>query len=601
MSSQVVEKKTSPFAVFRRPAFTRMWLAQLVSTIGDAFTMIAAGIYVYRLTGSTLQVGLMLIATSVPTMLIGMIAGVFVDRYDRKKIMIGADLVRGALVLLIPFLLTYDVIWLYVVVALTSSVGTFFHPAFESVLPETAPDEELSAANAMIAISAFGSTAVGFAASGLIAAYSIEWAFYIDGLTFILSAVFLLTLKVAPVASQEPTNVATVIHNLRAGLKFLTDHQILRPLLLIGVIYSLSVGLWNTLLLPFATEALGASEFEYGIQEGLTSVGFVIGSLLMASYGERLREGQWISISLLGMGGVGILYALTSSLPLAIVLVTISGFMNAPYGVARRTLIQRNTEREMRGRVFGAFMTIGHFVLLIGMAAAGLADVVGVREMMIIAVVITPIGGLVALVAPGIGRPAAEWLRSVALLREADDAPELSKGRAATLADMDRLIGHLPALSALSAGDRKSLLQETRYIDADEGSAVVKQGEISDAAYFILEGRAFAGRVEDGHDRVLEVLNAGDFFGEIAALTGIPRTANVIVDRPASLLRVPASTLREMSSQPELNRIFMSKMTERMVRMKMIELPKMMTLDQTTLRELRTPELAIEREGGSLE
>jgi CRP-like cAMP-binding protein/predicted MFS family arabinose efflux permease len=593
MTSEATEKKTSPFAVFRSPSFTKMWLAQLVSTIGDAFTMIAAGIYVYRLTGSTLQVGLMLIATSVPMMLIGMVAGVFVDRYDRKKIMIGADLIRGALVLLIPFVLqNYDVIWLYIIVMLTSSVGTFFHPAFESVLPEMASDEELAAANSMIAISSFGSTAVGFAASGLIAAYSIEWAFYADAMTFFLSAVFLLTVRVAPTKSQDSTTVVTVFRNLQAGLRFLAGHQVLRPLMYIGIIYSLSVGLWNTLLLPFATEALGASEFEYGIQEGLTSIGFVIGSLMMASYGERWREGQWISISLLGMGGVGILYALTSSLPLAIVLVTISGFMNAPYGVARRTLIQRNTERDMRGRVFGAFMTIGHFVLLLGMAGAGLADIIGVRPMMLTAVTITAVGGLVALVLPGIGRPAAEWLRSVNLLREAEDAPELEAGRIATLADMDRLIGHLPAMATLSDADRKSLLKDARTMDADEGTAVVKYGEISDAAYFILEGRAFAGRMEEGRERVLEVLNAGDFFGEIAALTGIPRTANVIVDRPASLLRVPASTLREMSSQPELHRIFMSKMTERMVRMKMIELPKMMTLDQETLRELRTPEPA---------
>jgi CRP-like cAMP-binding protein len=92
----------------------------------------------------------------------------------------------------------------------------------------------------------------------------------------------------------------------------------------------------------------------------------------------------------------------------------------------------------------------------------------------------------------------------------------------------------------------------------------------------------------------LEVLNAGDFFGEIAALTGVPRTANVVVDQRAALIRVPAGILREMSSVPELNRVFMTKMTERMVRVDMIEMPKMLSLDETMLRELRTevPEMA---------
>ena len=198
MTVSASPNKVSSFAVFRNKSFTRLWFAQLISTVGDAFTMIAAGIYIFRLTGSTMQVGLMLIATSVPTMLLGLVAGVFVDRYDRKKIMVYADLSRAVLVFLIPILLPYNVLWLYVIVMLISSIGTFFHPAFDSVVPETASDEELTAANSMIAISSFGSTAVGFAAAGFISEISIEWAFYIDALTFLISALFLMGLKVNP-------------------------------------------------------------------------------------------------------------------------------------------------------------------------------------------------------------------------------------------------------------------------------------------------------------------------------------------------------------------------------------------------------------------
>ena len=342
------------------------------------------------------------------------------------------------------------------------------------------------------------------------------------------------------------------------------------------------------MLLPFVTSALGATEFEYGLQEGLTSIGFVIGSLVIAQFADRLREGQWMSISLLGMGGFGIVYALSSSIPLAIVLVTITGFMNAPYGIARRTLIQRNTDREMRGRVFGATMTLSTVVMLVGMGVAGLADYIGIREMMLISVVLTTLAGVYALFAPGIGQPAAEWLRAVSLLRKAAEAPSLEAGRPATLADFDRLAGRLPSLSVLSADTREKLLKDARYLEAEEGCVIVRHGEISDAAYFIVDGKAIAGRTEGNQERVLEVLNSGDFFGEIAALTGIPRTANVVVEKPTALLRVPATTLRELSSKPELNRVFMTKMTERMIRMNMIELPKMLSLDQNVLRELRT-------------
>jgi DHA3 family macrolide efflux protein-like MFS transporter len=578
----------SPFAVFRKPAFTKLWTAQLVSTIGDSFTLLAAGIYVYRITGSAMQVGLMLMATSVPTLLIGLFAGVLVDRFDRKRIMVIADFLRAALVLLIPILLPHSIVWLYVLVALISAISTFFSPAFDSVLPETATDEELTAANSMIAISSFGSTAVGFAASGLIASISIELAFYIDALTFVVSGLLISSVKITPFEVTESTNIKNVVRNLQVGIKYLFDNEVLRSLFIIGVPIWIGVGLWNTLLLPFAEQVLGASEFEYGLQEGLTSIGFVIGSLVMARFVNRLREGQWIIVSLIGWGLVATLYSLSSSLPLAIGLVTLSGFINAPWGVARRTLIQRNTEREIRGRVFGAFMTIGHVVLLIGMGIAGLADVLGARLMMLIASFVNLGGGFIALFAPGIGQPAAEWLRAINLLRQAQAAPVLETGRAATLADMDRLVGHIPALSMLNSQERQDLLKEMRFIESPEGTAIVRLGEESDAAYFIIEGRAVAGREENGQERVLEVLNPGDFFGEIAALTGIPRTANVVTEKPTSLLKVPAATLREMSASPDLNRLFMSKVTERMMRMNMVDLPKMISYDQDVLRELRS-------------
>src|SRR5512147_943653 len=97
-------KTTSPFAVFRKRNFSLLWTGQLVSTMGSALTSLAASIYIFRLTGSALSVGLMLMATAAPSLLVGLFAGVFVDRYDRKKIMITADILRAVLILLVPVL-----------------------------------------------------------------------------------------------------------------------------------------------------------------------------------------------------------------------------------------------------------------------------------------------------------------------------------------------------------------------------------------------------------------------------------------------------------------------------------------------------------------
>jgi DHA3 family macrolide efflux protein-like MFS transporter len=582
--------KVTPFAVFRNPSFTRMWLAQLISTIGDSFTLIASGILIFRLTGSALSVGLMLMVTSIPTLLIGMIAGVFVDRVDRKKIMIVSDISRGILISLIPFLIKFNVGWMYAIVFLTSAISTFFSPAYDSVIPEMASDEELTAANSMIAISSFGSTAVGFAASGLLAAYSIELAFYIDAVTFFISALLISGIKIMPLELEENTSVSLVVKNLQGGLKYLFGSRVLRSLLIVSLLYSVMVGLSNTLLLPFATDALHATTFEYGLQEGLTSIGFVVGSFIMAKFASRLRDGLWIIVGMLGMGVSTLIYSLSTSVVFAILFITVSGLMNAPLAIARRTMLQQNTEREVRGRVFGATRTLQNVLMLLGMGAAGLADVFGPRLMMQISAFTGLFVGVAAMLAPGIGRPAAEWLRSVSLLRKAAQAPGLGAGRVATMADMDRLIGRIPAFSILSSEERRSLLKDIHYLEAPEGTSIVRQGETSDAAYFILDGGSVAGREEDGRERVLEVHAPGDFFGEIAALTGLPRTANVVTNQPTNLLRVPADTLRQLSGYPELNRVFLSKMTERMLRMEMIDSPKINVLDQQVLRDLRTAE-----------
>ncbi len=579
----------SPFAVFRNRNFTLMWIGQLISTIGTSLTSLAASIYVYRQTGSALSVGLMLMATAAPTILVGLIAGVFVDHFDRKRIMIAADLLRAVLVFLIPILLPHDIAWLYAIVVLSSAIGQFFDPAHESVLPEVASDAELAAANSLMAISSFGATAVGFAASGLIASQlSIEWAFYLDALSFVLSALCILLIRIAPMKAEGKTNVSAVARNLRAGARFLVNTPSLRSLLLVSIPVFVSFGLSNTLLLPFARRALGATEFEYGLQEGLTSVGFVAGSLLMARVADRLREGQWIAISFVGMALAGIGYSLTTAVPPAIAILAVSGFVNAPSSIARRLVVQRNTPREMRGRVASAFFVTRDVMLIVGMAGAGLADAIDVRLLYFAGSIVLLAAGALALVMPGLGQPAAEWRRAMSLLRAAPTAAGLGAARSATLADLDALVGLLPTLSGLSAKDRQALVAQARISQAASGATIVRHGDTSDSAYFVLAGRAVAGiAAEDGSYRSLSTLTPGDFFGEIAALTGAPRTANVVADEPTTLLQVPAKSLRELMSHPALSQLFLSTLTERLSRTHVSDLPRLAGLDQQSLRELR--------------
>jgi MFS family permease len=411
---------TNPFAVFKSRNFTYIWSGQLISTIGKSLTSLAASIVVYRQTGSALSVGLMLMATAGPSLVVGLFAGVFVDRMDRKRIMIASDLVNAVLVLMIPFLLPFGVGWLYALVMLSTASTQFFAPAHASVLPEIASDEELAAANSFIAISNFGSSAIGYALAGLIAArFPIEWAFYLDSASFAISAVFIAMTQINPLEVEGRASVRLVFDNMLEGVRFIRDSAILRSLLFVYIPFVLGAYLWNTLLLPFAEQALGASEFEFGLMEGLTSVGFVASSFMMARLADRLREGQWIALGLLSFGVISAFYSRVTAIPLAIILVMLTGFTNAPFSIARNLLVQRNTTREVRGRVNSAFSVVVSVVGLLGMAAAGLADVIDVRTMVLICSLLVGAAGFLALFLPGIGIPTTDWRQKLALLQTA--------------------------------------------------------------------------------------------------------------------------------------------------------------------------------------
>lgn len=588
--------RISPMAVFKRRDFVLMWFAQLISTAGSALTDLAAGIYVYDQTGSALLVGLTLMATAVPSLVVGLIAGVFVDRWDRRKVMIASNLAQCVVVAIIPFVLDLDITLLFVLILLNAGVKQFFDPAYEALIPEIASDEELTAANAFLQIASFGSTAIGFAGAGLLAAIDIRLAFWIDALTFVVSAgcIWFMKTRVTTEVPDEEASVGVVVANLKIGVRTILDTPMLRSLFLLGAPVFFSFGLWNVLLLPMAIKVLGGTELEYGIQEGLTSIGFVLGSLFMARYAGKLQTGLWVFVGSMGMGIAGVLYGLAPNIWIAILFVTASGFFNSPSAVARQTLLQRNTPRELRGRVFSALFVMRDVIFLLGMAGAGLADIVDIRLMVVFSSLILLGVAIAALVAPGVGRPAAEWRRAVTHLRAAAPAG-VGEVRPATSGDFDRLVGRLATFTRLSDPERAAFVRDALVREVPEGSRLVAQGDKATAAYFILEGEAAAGIPEaDGGYRGLSTMGAGDFFGEIAALTGSPRTADVVATRASTLLEVPAESLRAVMHIPDVNKLLLSTLTERLMRSNQPDLPRLASMDQAALRDLRTKAPVVE-------
>ncbi|OGO63379.1 MAG: hypothetical protein A2030_05455 [Chloroflexi bacterium RBG_19FT_COMBO_50_10] len=153
---------------------------------------------------------------------------------------------------------------------------------------------------------------------------------------------------------------------------------------------------------------------------------------------------------------------------------------------------------------------------------------------------------------------------------------------------MDLLVGLIPSLDELPRQYRDRLITQGTLLEVQPGTKLVKFGEVADSAYFVLTGKTVAGIAgEGGGDHSLSSMGPGDYFGEIAALTGAPRTADVVAEEATQLLQVPATILREMMVQPVFSKMVLSRMSERLRRSSIHELPRMVGVSLQDARELQ--------------
>jgi MFS family permease len=398
--------------------FALLWTGQFISVAGSSLGTLAAGVVVYRATGSALNVGLVMIATVLPSLAFGAIAGVVVDRVDRRRLMVVADLVRAVLVVSIPLLVGWSVIWLYAMILTINAVGQFFNPANASLLQETVSDEELPAANGLSAISLLGSPSIGFALAGLIAAgLPMALAFYVNGLCYVISATCnsgLRDVVTQAVDGVRNTDAANVVVDAKNGARFVLQSRTLKALLLITLPVLVAIGFSETALLPFSRDALHESDGVFGLLRATNSLGLIGGSLIMVRFGSRLTAGRWLVLSFVGMGLTGSALAASPTVALAVLWCIGVGLANAPLVVAAQLTIQRSTPRELRGRVNATFLMARDLTFVLGMAAVGLADTLDVRLLLGIAFGVLGACGLAALRLPGLS---IEANRSVAGLQ----------------------------------------------------------------------------------------------------------------------------------------------------------------------------------------
>ncbi|MFZ0545777.1 MAG: MFS transporter [Candidatus Promineifilaceae bacterium] len=403
--------------------FRFLWIGQIISNFGDSVTALTLILLINRATGGdTAAIAYLLIAMALPQATIGLVAGVFVDRWDRKRVMIFSDLVRGFLVL--AFLLTgtaehINLFLLYVIAFAHSAIGAFFTPARSAVIPLVIPKDGLLSANSLSQTSFVFFRLLGTAAAGfLVGALDVFWpAYVIDASTFFVSALFISRVALPPMAGVKEMGVATVsavLGEMRAGFGLLVQSRILIGTLVAAGVAMLGLGAVNVLLAPMIVNDLKIAETWFGAIELSQVAGMIISGSLVAVLAARFKPTSMISGGLIGIGiGVALLALILNVWHLFIVLFII-GLMSTPLNSAEVTLIQLVVENEVMGRVSAALGAIIQVANLVSMFAAGtLAALVGVRNVFVI-------GGVMAIVA---GFAAAAVFRGFEPPVKAEEAP----------------------------------------------------------------------------------------------------------------------------------------------------------------------------------
>ncbi len=369
--------------------FGFLFAGQTISQIGDSLNKVALLWFVYEMTGSALKMTVVGLLQTLPPLLFGPLIGVYLDRVRKKPVMIGVDLLRTLMVLMIPLLyamgaLTLD--RLYVLVFATAIFSTVFGPALTSAVPLIVAKDRLVAANALMQTTTNVGLLVGPAVSGLgIALIGAQNVLYVDAATFFFSALCLFPIQVHETLNRGRVTsdglMGGITSDLLAGFRFVfVEQKTVLMLMLTASLYSVGISAFIFLLPVFAKEVLGVGPVQLGWLWSALGVGMLLASLSLTSVTQgdvswRLR----FMSGALAIGGLAVAALGFLDAPVAAgALIAVIGGSTAMFTPLVWTMLQELTPTHLLGRVFTSFATGGMAASMAGMAGFGwAADTIG--------------------------------------------------------------------------------------------------------------------------------------------------------------------------------------------------------------------------------
>jgi MFS family permease len=371
-----------------------LWLAQIISGVGDVLYNIGVMVTIFARTGSALQTAGVLVAMSIPTVVFGPLAGALVDRYPRQYVLILMDLVRAALVGVLLLLLWGDAVnvWgLYLVVAGLATATTFYLPARQAIIPAVVSHTELVRANSLLIGTSQATLAAGFlVGSLLVVSIPLRLLVFIDLLTFIAAACLVMLMRhiASNPSAHEPSARTPLRQSVRDGVGYLRHHDVARPLVMMEVLEQIPHGIWaSPILLVFAERALQGGASAWSCIVAAYFGGQLIGALITAYAAQTVaRRPGWLIIGSAAVFAVlTLVFALSPALLFAATLALLFGPPAALRDVAQNSLLQTTVAAGMLGRVYALrSMLMGLTVIAAGLCFAWLADVIPIRVIYLI-------------------------------------------------------------------------------------------------------------------------------------------------------------------------------------------------------------------------
>jgi len=387
--------------VARSPTYFPLWLSQLVSNFGDTLHYIALVVLVFEITGRGVAVATLAVAEIIPVLLLGPLAGVIIDRFARKPILIGADLARGALAL--SLIWPQGVAHAYVVAAGLAIGNTFFNATAQAVIPAlTTEDQRLAANSVAFSTGRLVQIVAAAVAGGLIALVGTGAAFGINAATFAVSALLVARLRIPPHAGQVAAGVKRgvggFLGDARAGLRYARRDRFVSRLLIVQSLASFAVGATGPLLVILSERHLRLAPSGFAWLIGAIGVGALLGPLIPSTLATDYRDARWLFVPYVIRGVGDVLIAVFTPLPVALLIMFVYGLNTSTGNVVFRTTIQGAVPEAMRGRVFTLLDVDWSALRLISLALGAVkVDAVGVRPVFWLGGALLALAGLLGL------------------------------------------------------------------------------------------------------------------------------------------------------------------------------------------------------------